>query len=1241
MTGRRLVTCETLAAGAISCRQFRFRRLAGQVSHESPTSRLGDLRRLLLCLCLLACWALPSVASQARLADYRNLIFDRLGTESGLSQAAVSSITQDAEGFIWIGTQEGLNRYDGYSFKTFYHLDDDPGSLSHDSIWDLLVDSRGDLWVGTDSGLNRYNDARDNFEFISLDATADGAASDQRDIVHSLFEDSSGRIWIGTGTGLVIMQPDRSLAHFKHDPRDPESLSRGSVRVVFEDSRKRIWIGTEKGGLNLFDESALSFTHYASSANDPTSISDNYIRSIIEAEPGKLWLATFNGGVSIFDVALGAAERMTNTASSRVRSLLKDVDGDIWIGTDGGLQLWGPDLASFERYTVDPTDVHSISDNTVFELFQDAGGVIWVGTFNGVSKWNARTETFPHFKQNAVQNIFLTSNSITSFAESVEGDVWVGTFEGLSKWDKSIPGFVNMSVTNEGIMKSLVMSLAVYQGVLWVGTMSGGVGLIDGDKVVESYRHDPNNPDSISSNAISRIYVDRDDRLWLTTYGGGVNLYLGDGKFKRFPGAFTRITGDFEAGLERSFADLRTLDIAEAGDGKFWIATDGGGIVVLDPATGATESIVHRADDVSSLSSNNVISLLAHNGVMWVGTRDSGINRFDLETHSFTRFTKADGLASDAVYGMLVDAQEQIWVSGGKGLSVLDVASGEFIRYDASHGLQSDDFNSGAYLKMADGSFLFGGSNGFNAFDPDRIEGNSYVPPIRITGFSKFNQPQQFAQPVSRLQDLSLAYNDFVIGFEFSAMDFTASDKNQFRYMLQGFDRDWVDSNGARQVTYTNLDAGEYSFKVKGSNNDGVWNEVGAAIAIVVNPPLWRTWWAYLGYFLIGLVGLYQLQIANARRLRRDAEKRYNDRLQLYIESLEEATDCVLIADASKNIMYANNAIELILGAVPKDVVGHSILDLLFADATDADKALQGLREQGRWHGEVKSCKGQVDTTTEVTIAAVRDAADQAIAFVSIARDVTGRKRTEEELENYRRNLESLVAERTSALEHEVSENKIVQRELATSLREKELLLKEVHHRVKNNMQVISSLLNIQAETNGNEDFATLLGESQLRIKSMSLIHENLYQSDDLLEIDFDDYIRTLASSLCHFYETPGVAVNLDIHVADVSLDIESAVPCGLIINELISNALKHAFIGKQGRGTIRIDFVIKGCEYLLSIQDDGVGLPADFDISVATTMGMEIVSILTQQLDGTLIISLDGGTRFNISFPRKTKYAA
>lgn len=1185
---------------------------------------------VLLGACLVLAYSANALGLEAKLSDQRNLIFDRLGSSDGLSQVAVSTIVQDHQGFIWVGTQEGLYRYDGYSFEVFYHIEDDPGSLSHDTIWDIHPDSSGSLWVGTDAGLNRFDPATGQFETFMLNS--ESARGGRHNIIHAVFEDRSGTLWIGTGVGLARLNPDETIAHFHHDVRDPGSIGRGSVRAIYEDSLGNFWVGTELGGLSLMDRESGKFTRYT---RQDSGLSDNYVRSIVEHND-QIWISTFNGGISILDRETGEIETIhaltdsiAGLASNRVRALLEDQRGDLWVGTDGGLHLWHPELGSFTRYTHDPTDIHSISDNTVFDLFQDAGGVIWVGTFNGISKWNANIETFPHYKRGAREGYGLSSNAITSFAE-IAGDVWVGTFNGLNRWDKETRTFDLVLTRENGLADNMIMSLHADGDELWVGTMSGGVTIVKGDEVIANFEHDPADNETISSNAVPAILKDSKDRIWLTTYGGGVNRYLGNGKFARYP----------EAGNPRSkFSDLRAIDIEEAPDGRLWVATDGGGVVILDADTGDTESLRYEPDNPAGLSSDNVISMRYEGGTMWIGTRDSGLNRYLPETRSFVRYTKGDGLASDAVYGMLADSNGDLWISGGKGLSVLKLETGEFMTYDATHGLQSDDFNSGAYLRLSDGSFLFGGNNGFNAFDPAHIRGNTYVPPIVVTEFSKFNEPYALPSPIYRSNKVELNYDDFVIGFEFAAMDFTAPKKNRYQYRLEGFDRDWVDAkSGAHQVTYTNLDSGEYTFKVRGSNNDGVWNEVGAEVEVIVNPPIWATWWAYLLYLVLGLAVLYQIQKANELRLRREAEKRYSERLQLYIESLEEATDCVLIADANKNLMYTNNAIKSILDLSPAEAVGRSILSLLFSNTSDANLARQGLQSEGRWHGEVTSRRGIASVTTEITIAAVRDDSDNETAYVSIARDITDRKRTQAELENHRRNLEFLVAERTKALEREIAENKAFQRELANSLREKELLLKEVHHRVKNNMQVISSLLNIQAETIENPQFANLLGESQQRIKSMSLIHENLYQSDNLLEIDFEDYINMLANSLCRFYTIPGVSIGLDIQVEDVNLDIETAVPCGLIINELISNSLKHAFVGKEGRGTISVSFRNIGCRYVLQISDNGIGLPEDFEPNASSSMGMEIVSILTQQLDGRLHIDGRCGASFEISFPRKEK---
>jgi PAS domain S-box-containing protein len=1157
------------------------------------------------------------------LADQRNIVFNRLGTEDGLSQTSITAITQDGDGFIWVGTSEGLNRFDGYNFETFFHFEDQVDSISDATIWDILSDSSGDIWIATEYGLNKFNETNKTFShfFLSSESSRGGEGNK----VFTLFEDSKNRLWIGTGVGLTLRTQKGLFTDYRIENGHEKTRS---VRSIFEDTKGNIWVGTQEDGLYRINETSHQLEPVRNAL-----LRDLYVRDILEDDDGKIWISTFSTGIHIFDpetnnVNVLGNNRLGGLVDKRIRVMLKDLHGDIWIGSDNGLSLWLADRGEFTQYSNDPTDVHSLSDNNVLEIFQDTGGVIWVGTYNGLSRWNAGVETFPHFKVNTNQKGGLNSNAITSFAETSTGDVWVGTFDGLDKWIMGSNTFVHYGGKKMGLTNDKVMSIYEQNDILWVGTMTGGVNLVQDGEVIGFFLHNQFDEQSLSSNAVSSIYEDKSGSIWITTYGGGVNKYLGDGKFKRYP----------EVGNEEgSFSSLRTLDILEANDGKFWIATDDGGVVVLDSKNGQTEIHRNRVNDATSVSSDDIISLLSNDEYIWVGTRDRGLNRFNNSTSTFDRLSKVEGLASDSVYGLLIDTEDRLWISGGKGLSVYDQRSKKFTHYDSTHGLQNDDFNSGASLKLKDDSFLFGGNNGFNAFYPNRIQSNSYIPPIKITHFSKFNKPFALTRPVFKSEKIELDYTDSVIGFGFAAMDFTAPQKNKFRFKLEGFDDDWVEADTTR-MTYTNLDAGDYVFRVLGSNNDDVWNNVGASLKVTVNPPIWATWWAYLLYMLGGIALLYQFQKANEQRLRRETEKRYNERLQLYIESLEEATDCVLIADANKHLMYANNAINGILGITPPEAIGQSIFSLLFSENTDANLARNGLRTEGRWHGEIKSNKGDGFLTTEITIAAVHDGRDNETAFVSIARDVTDRKKTEAELEKHRHGLQNLVDERTKLLQHEISENKAVQSELANSLKEKELLLKEVHHRVKNNMQVISSLLNIQAETIANDQFAELLGESQQRIKSMSLIHENLYQSDNLLEIDFKDYINMLANSLHRFYSVPGSLISLDIQVDNVALDIETAVPCGLIINELISNALKHAFKDLDRSGTITINFRGTGCQYVLEIQDDGVGLPSGFTLDSSSSMGMEIVTILTQQLDGRLQFESDHGTRFEISFPRKDK---
>jgi PAS domain S-box-containing protein len=1213
-------------------------RLAGFVSAQCCFRSAIGRNSLLLGLTVLLFQVSLQTFAVGELVNQRMVNFDHLNTEEGLSQNGVTSFAQDSDGMIWIGTQEGLNRYDGYDFKVFYHSENDAFSLSHDQVHALLAGSLGRMWIGTDAGLDLYDPILNKFIRHRLDFP--GEPGREIVAVFSLAEGLDGSVWIGTNNGLVRFK-DGQFSWYKHDLTRPDSIGKGGVRALFVDEQGLLWVGTEEGGLTVLDAAGLVVRHYKNDPSDPNSIPASQVRAIQSDALGRKWVGTMSQGIGVLDqindewIRLKSRADDTNSLSSnRVRAIIRDASGSLWIGADAGLNLWKPETNDFQRFRSDLRNPKSISDETIIDLFEDLGGVIWVGTYNGISKWNATVETFPVFKLQSSSENVVSSPSTSSFAEDESGDLWIGTFEGISIWRQSQKTTEVFDSPDLGPNGRRVMAVKGFQNEIWAGTMANGIHVLRDEMLDRVYLNDASNMESLSIDAVTRIYVDRQERLWVATYGGGVNLYLGNDNFRRYP---------VSNNPHGQFSSLQALDIIQASDGNMWIATNGGGVIVLDPDTGDTLSFMYRPDDSSSLSSNNIVSLLETDKGIWIGTRDRGVSFYSPESGAFSHYTKADGLASGSVYGLLEDSAGKIWISGGKGLTSYDPASGKFEVYDSTHGLQSDDFNSGAYLKLENDLLLFGGNNGFNLFDPEDIRiKNTHLAPVVLTEFSKFNKNYPLPQALSETEELILDYTDSVIGFKFAVIDFTAPKKNDFKYRLLGFDDDWIDANGEHRVTYTNLDAGNYIFELMGSNNDGLWNEAVTSISVRVEPPPWETWWAYFLYFVAVSGALYLLLQSNSRRQRFEAEKRYSQRLQLYIESLEEATDCIMIADPDGVVLYANHAVESMFGLAPKDAQGQQLLPVIFNHKDEIIEVRHALASHGRYNGEVSLQGDSQGSTAEVTIASVSESGSesesQGSALVCISRDISLRKKTEAELEDYRRNLENLVAERSAALQKEILEHKYARGELAESLREKELLLKEVHHRVKNNMQVISSLLNMQADSVVDEGLSNLLGESQHRIKSMSLIHENLYQSENLLSIDVDDYIRMLADSLCRFYVVPNVEVCLNILVDDVHLDLETAVPCGLILNELVSNALKHAFKDRQGIGNIDIEFAPKGDNYRLHISDDGNGLPAEFELGRNASMGMEIVSILTEQLEGSLEIKGEPSASFTIEFPREKR---
>jgi len=843
------------------------------------------VRRRQVCFALASAIACLLAASEGIGAEKKRTIpFARLSMEDGLSQSAVNVILQDSKGFMWFGTQEGLNRYDGYGFKAFLNDPENPASLSHDVIHSLVEDSSGTLWIGTDGGgLNRFDAATGTFTRFVNDPSDPASLSSNR--ARIVYEDSSGTLWVGTdGGGLNRLDvASGKFRTYKHDPSNPGSLSDNRVREIVEDAEGTLWVATFGGGLNRLDRGQESFVSFRHDPSDPEGLGDDRIRCLLVDRNGVLWVGTYDRGLERFEPKTGKFKHYrhdpddpSSLSSDRVRSILQDSAGTIWIGTDRGLAEWGSGGDGFDRHRQEPTDPRSLSDNRVLSLFQDRGGVIWVGTYDGLNKWNATTGSFAHYKHVEGDPSKLSEEIVTSFHEDKTGILWIGTYGGgLNRFDRTTGRFTHYRhdpQDTRSLDDDRVMSLLVDRsGVLWVGTMGGGLNRHDPSTGhFAHYSHDPDDPQSLSSNGVTSIFEDGDGILWVGTYRAGLN------RFDRTTGSFRRYGHD--PSDPTSLSSHRVMTITEDETGNLWIGTDGGGINHFERSTGRFSHYRHDPEDPRSLSSDHAWAIYEdRQGSFWIGTQGGGLNHWAKHDRLagrgvFRRYNRDDGLPSEVIYGTLEDASGNLWMSTNRGLARLDPAGGTIKNYDVHDGLQSYDFMFGAQFLSRDGTMFFGGVNGFNAFHPSEVRNNSRKPPLALTAFFKFNEEVSVGKPVEELRELELGHRDQVIAFEFAALDFTAPDKNRYMAMLDGFDEEWVDLGTRRRVSYTNLDPGRYTLRVKGANNDGVWNEEGLALRIGVAPPVWRTWWAYVLYVLaLGGILLTFTQ-GQRRKVRRAAE---------------------------------------------------------------------------------------------------------------------------------------------------------------------------------------------------------------------------------------------------------------------------------------------------------------------------------------------------------------------------------
>jgi signal transduction histidine kinase/ligand-binding sensor domain-containing protein len=809
--------------------------------------------------------------------------FEHFSIPEGLPSSSIRSITQDSTGFMWIGTLNGLSRFDGYEFINYQLDPENPEVNPFIEVNAVYTDRDGDLWVGTQSGLSFYDD--DTREFVHYQHDPDNPDSVGPGGVIVILEDSQGIIWAGTNYGLdKFDRESQTFTNYQFYSRTP---------VIYEDSNKILWYGTNVGLFKL-DPATKILTNYKNQPEDQNSLSDNTISSIIEDSYGDLWIGTSNG-LNRFD---NETENFTHyfhdpdipqsLSNNLVTKLLLDRSGRIWVATLDGLNIFNPDEDIFYHIEHDPSNQESLSDDLVADLFEDQSGVIWIGTITGgLNKYSESYNRFHLFPQDLLQISHQESN----------------------------PDESNPSGNQESLLDSLSGALItdIYEnedGDFWLGTFFQGLYKIDGDSGdYMHYFHDPDDVNSLSDDVINYIEPGLGGELWIATNAGLDRLDLNTNTFESIPrfenksvnSILLGFQGDMwvgaRDGLYRLFRDedneltsefqiiatdkpynpgVRTL--FEDKTGSLWVVTYNDGVYVRSPGEEQFINYAHDPDDPESLSGFSVFSIYQDaSDEIWLGTFLGGLSHFNQETGVFTHYSSEDGLAGDWVSCIQSDDDGYLWLGTNYGLSKFDPHQEVFNNYDSSDGLQSGEFYGCGQSKS--GEMFFGGLAGLNTFYPQDIKENKLSPPVVITKLNLFNEPERLdLDPDEYIQ---LPYNENFISFDYAALDFNSPEKNQYAYMLDGLDQDWIYAGSRRHAEYPDLEPGEYTFWVKASNNDGVWNEEGASARIVIKPPFWQEFWfrALMTITIVGVIIIgYQLNVRRIRARSRELETQVKER---------------------------------------------------------------------------------------------------------------------------------------------------------------------------------------------------------------------------------------------------------------------------------------------------------------------------------------------------------------------------
>ncbi|QUW03661.1 protein kinase [Chloracidobacterium validum] len=873
--------------------------------------------------------------------------FRNLSIEHGLSQSTATCFLQDRTGFLWFGTADGLNRYDGYGFKVFRRDGRQPDSLAGNLVYAVCEDHTGVLWVGTsEGGLSRY-DARTE-RFTRYAHHPDQPTSLYGGQVRSLCADRQGQLWIGTSEGLCRL--DRERRHITRfpsaDTQTPQALLGKRVLSLALDHAGRLWAGTSQG-LSCYDPETGQFTHYRHNPAQPGTLGEGSVRALHVGRSGILWVGT-QGGLCQFLPETGQFRRLSldprlasRSGSHAILSIYEDSLGTLWVGTyTAGLYRFNGGTQTFERVPVVSSETASLGGDRIWCIGEDSAQGLWIGTeTGGVNCLSLRPRAFTSHLVYQPSRKQLSRRNVWAFAEDRDGNWWIGTEDGLLWHDRIADRQIPIPLPAQPLNGSCrVNALQIdSDNNLWV-SYEQGLARVDGR--TRRARPVPLAKELPADDILALALV-ASDQLWLGTPEGIYVIEPATGKTKtHFQPAPTSPTG-LSAPLPWMIQRDRR--------GNVWVSSNRG----LSRFESATQSITRfgcNPQDVNSLPTNEINAVHEdRRGQLWVATNGGGLCQLDPAGGQCVAYTTRDGLANDIVYGILEDDAGDLWLSTNHGLSRFSPDTKTFRNFDAQDGLQSNEFNSNAFFRTSTGAMLFGGIAGYTVFHPAHIFENQTPPPVIITGFRQLDQPE--SRPVP--DDLALTYDANNFAFEFTALNYVNSEKNRYAYRLEGYDKGWIQAGTQRFASYTNLAPGAYVFRVRAANDAGVWNERGAALRLRIMPPPWKTWWAYTLYALAGAALLtiafrFQMGRLRERAALTEARIRAEAAVQLEARNHELSRMNDELAQVNRELAQANDDLEQ---ANQNLVASQQQADRIFSALAEA---LPGTTLDGKYHLEVK-----------------------------------------------------------------------------------------------------------------------------------------------------------------------------------------------------------------------------------------------------------------------------------------------